>query len=53
MSDVLKISLDYGLSVYDASYLSLAKKLSLPLATLDNRLKEITLKEGIYYPGQD
>lgn len=34
------LSLKHGITVYDASYLALAKKLGLKLATLDKELKE-------------
>lgn len=35
---VLGIAIDHGLSVYDASYLWLARSLQVPLATFDDRL---------------
>lgn len=44
MEEVLKLSLDQNLTVYDASYLYLAKTLSAPLLTLDNDLKKKSSK---------
>jgi predicted nucleic acid-binding protein len=35
---VMSIARGYGLTAYDASYLALAQRLALPLATLDARL---------------
>jgi predicted nucleic acid-binding protein len=37
----------YGLTVYDASYLELAQRLSLPLATLDEQLCAAALAIGV------
>lgn len=37
----------YGLSVYDATYLELAMRLGLPLATLDQPLKKAARKAGV------
>ncbi len=36
----LRLAERFGLSVYDASYLELAQRRSLPLATLDKELRE-------------
>lgn len=36
--DVLPLARTYGLSIYDASYLELAKRAELPLASLDEAL---------------
>jgi predicted nucleic acid-binding protein len=43
----------YSLSIYDASYLELAIRLSLPVATLDERLRDAAAASGagIYKPG--
>ena len=43
----------HGLSLYDATYLELAKRMRLPLATLDARLAEAAKKEGIAFPWED
>lgn len=43
----------YGLSLYDAIYLELAKRTRLPLATLDARLAEAARKEGVAFPWED
>jgi predicted nucleic acid-binding protein len=37
----------HGLTNYDAAYLSLAKKLSLPLATNDSDLRKAAVSEGV------
>ena len=39
-SRLLRLELTYGLSSYDASYLALAIRRGLPLATLDQRLRD-------------
>ena len=36
-----------GLTVYDASYLDLALRESLPLASLDNALRKAAVKAGV------
>ncbi len=41
------LALRHQLTAYDAAYLALAKKLSLPLATLDQDLKRAAFAEGI------
>lgn len=46
-SDVLSLARSHRLSAYDASYLELAQRLSLPLATLDQRLREAAQSLGI------
>jgi predicted nucleic acid-binding protein len=37
----------YGLSVYDATYLELAMRMGVPLATLDQPLKKAARKAGV------
>jgi predicted nucleic acid-binding protein len=37
----------YGLTVYDAAYLELARRRNLPLATLDQALRAAALTEGV------
>jgi len=37
----------YGLTVYDASYLELAQRLNLPLATLDEPLRAAAMTLGV------
>lgn len=44
---VIKISRDFGLSVYDASYLALCLKEALPLATFDKKMKSAAIALGI------
>jgi predicted nucleic acid-binding protein len=45
--DTLPLARTYSLSVYDAAYLELAKRRSLSLATLDDRLRAAALAAGI------
>jgi predicted nucleic acid-binding protein len=40
LADSVGIARRHGLSVYDASYLELARRVALPLATLDRRLRK-------------
>jgi len=40
LSEIFMLARNCGLSTYDASYLDLAMKMSLPLATLDEKLKK-------------
>jgi predicted nucleic acid-binding protein len=47
MPDVVKFASKHGLTIYDASYLELAKRESLPLATFDNALIVAAKKEKI------
>ena len=42
-----KLSRKHDLTPYDASYLELALRLDLPLATLDGTLTEAAAKEGV------
>lgn len=43
---VLELARRHGLSVYDASYLEVALRRALPLATLDQRLREAVAASG-------
>lgn len=43
----LALARAYSLSVYDALYLELALRLSLPLATFDKRLREAAVQAGV------
>ncbi len=45
--DVLELASAHRLSSYDAAYLELAKRLQLPLATLDKALREASIAEGV------
>jgi predicted nucleic acid-binding protein len=47
VSNVLPLARDYGLSAYDAAYLELAIRHSVPLATLDNDLQKAAKRAGI------
>jgi len=44
MSDILFLAREYSLSTYDASYLDLAMREGVPLATLDKRLRQAATK---------
>ena len=43
----LRLSEKYGLTVYDAAYLEIAQRRSIPLATLDRQLRAAGEGEGI------
>ena len=47
LSDTLQLARRYKLSSYDASYLELALRLGLPLATLDEDLQKAARKAGV------
>ncbi len=47
LSDTLQLARGYRLSAYDASYLELALRLKLPLATLDENLQKAAAKAGV------
>ena len=40
LSDILALAREFGISCYDASYLDLAMREAVPLATIDNALRE-------------
>jgi predicted nucleic acid-binding protein len=46
-AEALPLIRRHRLSAYDAAYLSLAKRLSVPLATFDDQLRAAALAEGI------
>src|SRR3990167_5970916 len=47
LSDTLQLARRYRLSSYDASYLGLALRFGLPLATLDEDLQKAAKKAGV------
>ena len=47
LSDTLQLARRYKLSAYDASYLELALRLGVPLATLDEDLQKAAKKAGV------
>ena len=47
LSDILQLARRYKLSSYDASYLELALRLGMPLATLDKDLQKAAKKAGV------
>jgi predicted nucleic acid-binding protein len=47
LGDTLDLARRYRLSSYDASYLELALRMKLPIATLDQDLHKAALKAGI------
>lgn len=46
-TNTLKLADAHGLTLYDAAYLELAKRLSLPLATLDGDLRKAAIASGV------
>lgn len=44
--EILEVADEHGLSLYDASYLELALRRGLPLATLDARLRAAAVSAG-------
>ena len=44
---ILNLGISYGLSAYDASYLELAIRRGLPLATQDQRLRDAAAAAGV------
>jgi predicted nucleic acid-binding protein len=51
-TSTLQLSDRFGLTVYDASYLELAQRMQLPLATLDRRLQSAAAAAGVELIGQ-
>ena len=47
LSGTLQLARRYKLSAYDASYLELALRLGMPLATLDEDLQKAAKKAGV------
>jgi predicted nucleic acid-binding protein len=47
VSNVLPLARDYGLSAYDAAYLELSIRHSVPLATLDAKLQKAAQRAGV------
>ncbi len=47
LGEILALARDYGLSCYDASYLDLAVRTSLPIATLDEDLSKAAKRCGV------
>lgn len=47
LSDTLQLARRYRLSAYDASYLELALRAGLPMATLDEDLQKAAKKAGV------
>jgi predicted nucleic acid-binding protein len=50
---VLTLARRYGLTVYDASYLELAERHAVPLATLDAALAQAAQRENIPLIGHE
>ena len=46
-AELLTLARKHSLSAYDAAYLEVSLRLSLPLATLDKRLQGADLKDGV------
>jgi predicted nucleic acid-binding protein len=51
-TSTLQLADRFGLTVYDASYLELAQRKQLPLATLDRRLQSAAAAAGVELIGQ-
>ena len=47
LGEILALAREYGLSSYDASYLDLAIRTSLPMATLDQDLRKAAKRCGV------
>ena len=47
LEDTLNLARKYDLTTYDASYLELAKRRDLPLATLDTKLRQASVSAKI------
>jgi len=47
LGEILALAREQGLSTYDASYLDLAMRLGLPLATQDDQLREAAERCGV------
>ena len=47
LGEVLALAREQGLSTYDASYLDLAMRLGLPLATQDEGLRQAAARSGV------
>lgn len=48
MSSAVELADEYGLTVYDAIYLDLARQRRLPLATFDKKLMAATRRAGVH-----
>ncbi len=46
-AETLQLALKHELTSYDASYLELALRLRVPLATLDRKLMQAAVREGV------
>jgi predicted nucleic acid-binding protein len=47
LGDILDLARDFGLTTYDASYLDLAMRLGVPLATRDEALLKAAKRAGV------
>ena len=47
LGSTMQLAREYALTAYDAAYLELAMRLGLPLATLDQKLREAALRAGV------
>lgn len=52
VEDIMLISRQEGLTAYDATYLELAMRAGLPLATLDEKLKQAAKRVGVKLFGE-
>jgi predicted nucleic acid-binding protein len=49
--EALRLAERHGLTVYDASYLEIASRRKIPLATLDGQLRAAAINEGVQLLG--
>ena len=47
IKQALKLAIEFNIYAYDAYFLQCARSMSLPLITLDNRMKQVAIKLGI------
>lgn len=47
LNDVLNVAVRYGLTIYDATYVELAIRRALPIATLDRQVRTASLQSGL------
>jgi len=50
-ADVILLARRHGLTIYDSSYLELAMRTAVPLATLDKKLAAAAKSEGVHLIG--
>jgi predicted nucleic acid-binding protein len=51
--ETIELAESYGLSLYDASYLELALRMNIPIATFDRQLKQAAHKRNVIIINED